>query len=537
MKIKITFELIVTTILVLWSNAIFAASSGTCYYPKGFPGMGWSDHGFVNTCAPEVTLYVAGSQELYPQIANSLINLFDKSKGLVQVIDKNSYTPYNTWPLPTTHAWYGMSKPGLLPDGSKRLYIVYSTKNGSAAGVSQVMTKVRSSSNLPEANVVFVGPINKTLANTCESDPKFGQYFYYPQSTDSRLWAYYQRVVFGPSTNYSQTAFGRVTDVVFCTNTRDMQADLAISDVRVQELQTLYPSAANTKISDLVQTALGIQGFGIAVNWKMYQALQKAQFGDGCVGALTYDCQPSIRKIDYSTLITSNSKAKSAAIFGLDSAVKLTLARRDDFSGTQAASNIYFANNPCGNIPSKSTNLGGSLVVLGASDKINDNFEIKEFSTPAELEGYLSNPTEEFIVGVLPLLGRGRYEWPNQLGRDTGLWQGQYNFIKIDGYSPNLAKDAGGNTIRFPKGRNSFANGDYSFAMSFVSVYNRKAISANSDKQALISAFNAFLSDSDNDLSNIAYFDGKQDIDIVNTRQSKVVRGVMGNNCSPLVLR
>jgi len=217
----------------------------------------------VNTCAPEATLYVAGSSALGGAIAKVVPGLFDSPAKVAIVLDggsKNGYaviTPgYNDvsgdQAPNAVSAFYGLLN-------KKRTLIVYNGMNGSAAGVSQLMATSQNFSNLKESDVVTVGPTlgpikGGTYPNTCIAFESGGDL-----------------TVAGTSTTIAAKA-----GQVICTSHAPLKADMAISDVDVPELIGLYKEAT-TKLSAFKRTALGMQGFAVAVNNSFYTALQGAQ--------------------------------------------------------------------------------------------------------------------------------------------------------------------------------------------------------------------------------------------------------------------
>jgi hypothetical protein len=402
-----------------------------------------------------------------------------------------------------TTAWYGTSKPGATGGVAKRVYVVYNNNNGSAAGVSLVMGKLAKTGNPPEANVVNVGP-TKTIPNTC---------------VDAAT----------PISTMTVNGVAITHDVVNCSQTVDRLADLAFSDVRVQELYALYAMAAKAKLADVVQVPLGMLGFGLAVNWPMYQALQTAQSGKNlpasCVaGDLTAACVPNIRRIDYATLVTNvmPDANKSAKLFGLDDSL-ITLARRDDLSGTQATSNMFFANNACGNIPLRSTNLGGKLDIVGTVD--TPKFKSVMHNTSSAVRTAVGASTG-YAIGMANL------EWRTASGTPNPVRANSYNFVKIDNYSPLFNADG---TVAY-KARTAFANGDYPLAVTAYAVYPKLFDTKPSDKTTLAKfVFNAMRDSTKGDMNGLAYIDGVADAEGSATpKQSKVFR-LGGNNCAPLL--
>jgi len=495
MKLK----LIAAAALAMTSSVSFAATSLACDTTTA--------EKMVNTCAPEASLFVAGSSALGGNINAILPDLFDTTKTLVKIVDKST-TGVANGNAAATAAWYGTSKSGATGGAAKRVFVIYNKNNGSAAGVSLVMGKLAKTGNPVEANIVTVGP-TKNIANTCVNV-----------------------VPTAPATTHSTTVNGvAIThDVVNCTQTADSLADLAFTDVRVQELYSLYTIAAKAKVADYVQVPLGIQGFGLAVNWPMYQALQTKQIGKNLpasctMGDITAACVPNIRRIDYATLVTDVMPAasKSAKLFGLDDEL-ITLARRDDLSGTQATSNMFFANNACGNIPLKSTNLGGKLDVVGTVDTAK--FKSTMSATSDDVKTALGASTG-FVIGMLGLEWRTGSSWTNGPVKAS-----TYNFVKIDNYSPLFNADG---SIAY-KARTAFANGDYPIAVTSYAVYPKLLDTKPSDKTTLAKfVFNAMKDSTKGDQAGLAYIDGVADAAGSSTPKQSKVKQPNGNNCSPLI--
>jgi hypothetical protein len=281
--------------------------------------------------------------------------------------------------------------------------------------------------------------------------------------------------------------------VLNCPTSALRQADMAISDVAPVELYKLYKEAT-AKFTTLKVSPLAMQGFGVAVSADLYAALQSAQNTSG---------QPSVRRVDYASIVTGKANSVNVLLPGNNGV--LTLARRDDLSGTQAASNMYFANNACGNNHDPKGKLianvlGGAQPIIGAGTA--GNLVVQEYPVGGDVVKALNKPG--FAIGVISLTSA-----PS--ASDT------WKFVKLDGVSPT--PDA--------KQRTAFANGDYGFAVtSFAVEYVKPKV----DKSALTQAVIQGLKDSTlHDLRGIAYLDGG-----ISALQSKVVRPD-NNNCAPLV--
>jgi len=501
MKLK----LIAVAVMSLTATASFAQTKPTCSSTV-------TDITHINWCAPEATLFIAGSSALSAAITAVIPDLFDISDSSVAAdsrkkiykISDASTTGNTNGNKGGTTVWYGTSKAGVFGT-QKRLAIVYNNNNGSGAGVSLVMgpvktTSARVSTNPIESNVIFVGP-NKNVANTCSLNT----------STASVL-----ETISGVTYAYAS--------LVNCTNTKDAQADLAISDVRAQEIYKFYSNVPKTvKYTDFVQKPLVYQGFGLIVNWTMYKALQDVQAGthlaSTCGGTATDDdrrlpaCQPSVRSIDYATLVANNNVTKSAALFGLSDSTKLILARRDDLSGTQSASNIYFLRNSC----NLNTTLGGGIAVLD-TETDGTKFQMVKYATSG-LVRTAANSASNYVIGAAALAARS-------------IVKDEYNFVKIDGISPNVV-ETGATGTSILNGREAFSSGDYNFAFTAYGIYKKTLDSSLSDQSTLVAKLIAAMRDSTkHNVSGVAYLDGVADSGIL--KQSKVNR-FDGNNCAPIM--
>jgi len=301
----------------------------------------------------------------------------------------------------------------------------------------------------------------------------------------------------------------------------------------------------STALANIKRTNIAMQGFGVAVNNNFYGALQAAQGlnTDSCaptttttVGsvtgtvttttttsvsyAYTEACQPSISRAQYASLVTTEGSIKSTAGFIAGDNTMLTLARRDQLSGTQATSNMFFASEGCNALDAKSkiNTHGGALTVLRSPGP--NTLTVTEAVQTGDVETALK-ATTGYSIGVLALSKAG---WSNK---------DKYKFVKLDGASPNFAK--GGLA---PYGATDGSNDgavrtnmlDGSWPLQ-VASYAMTAATVPATKQALVTQMINDLSDSTlHDLPAIGYFNGDS------TKQTKVSR-VAGNNCSPLITR
>ena len=520
--------------------AQIAAAAAAAAVPATICGTATAADAIVNSCAPQVKMFIAGSSALGDALGKVVVkDLFDTTtQPIISVVDTSGGPQASS-----TKAWYGMSKSSLTT-ASKWLYVVYNKNNGSAAGVSQLLGATKTAA---EAVVVSVGPKTAKTggSNSC--------------------------VLASTSTTLVPVVNCGSTDVVTA-------ADMAISDVHPAELYKLYPTAT-AKLSTLTSTPLALQGFGVAVSWDLYVALQNRNIAEGllastCAASTATTCQPSVRSADYASLVTKQGSIKTAAAFLGDTTDlnSLTLARRDDLSGTQASSNIFFADNSCGGMGYGlgGTNYGttGVATVNGfnyspATSKLDKTLtaimgggldvigSAAAAATPAAV-GVLRNDTTTYpgltvmsavaggdvtnqlnVVATAPAVNYsiGAISLTSAFANTVNTWK----FVKIDGVSPVYNPDG---TASY-KQRTQFANGNYPFAVQSYAVSPVKPVAgsvgdATKGYPKVVAAVIAGLKDSSlHDLTGIAYQDGVADA--AGVPKQALVHRTAGNNCSPLI--
>ncbi len=438
----------------------------------------------TNTGAPAglVTYYISGASAQAAAVAASLptASFFATPTDVVKISGGS-----------TTDARYGMSNPAVTGGTSVPLLIIYRNSNGSGSGVRQLqgatLADIAAIPNTDNTNLV-------NLAGTCGA-------------------------VAGSAGSYTASC------------TAGFQArvpTVALSDVAPTQLPGVFPSGTGyTALADLVASKNALQGFGVAANPKLYGALQKANVAEGLLPATCAptgtapnyvpvagaDCQPTIRKNDYASLISAEGSIKGADTLLGDSldTTEVTVCRRTDLSGTQATSNMFFLNNVCGN-----AGFGGVYNPLGAADSAPGQIVYVENNNSAAVAACLNN-TAAYRLGVISL-------------ENIDTTQ-TYKFVKIDGASPNYTYN-GTTVVADPKNRQNFAKGQYAYAMEMFSAIKPTATPA---EVAFASALNAKLGDSTlSDLAGIAYLDNQGGWTVNNTSNKFARVSRQGNNCAPL---
>ncbi|MBL0943569.1 MAG: hypothetical protein IBJ04_04520 [Hydrogenophaga sp.] len=243
-----------------------------------------------------------------------------------------------------------------------------------------------------------------------------------------------------------------------------------------------------------LETGFAGQGFGIMVSEELYKAMQTQQKAAGrlpstcTVGDFTAGaCQPSISKAEYTAVVRGDAfnYAFNATLTGTNDPINL--CRRVETSGTQAASNAYFLNNPCGNgnptfgaIPPKAVDFSGGTAVSwtngvpgatvsGNYDDFGGQFGLFEGSGTGDARNCVirrnsgNNPNNvadglgKYAIGFISLENAPAAGW---------------KLIKLDGVSPNAYEStaAGGWTVDNDQ-RRTVVQGRYDLAPEFELLY------------------------------------------------------------------
>lgn len=308
---------------------------------------------------------------------------------------------------------------------------------------------------------------------------------------------------------------------------------VALSDVGAIELASGVVKTAEAgkylDVTTLNPQKTALQGFGVAVSNSLYNALVAQNAANGYPVDSTG--QPTITKAAYAALVATETFAvKSAAAFlGNSDTTKLTVCRRADTSGTQAASNMFFLNNVSGTqgfFGALNPETAGKANTFTSGTAVYDAgvLDYNFGSSTGNVKTCLNGAGTNYAIGVMSL-----ENIPG--GSDTWKW------VKIDNVSPDYTYDKGTSAIvKDPMQRQQFASGAYPFAYEMV-VLNTPA------GASLASALATKLSDSTvSDLPGIAYIEAAGSWNAYDStlaapanRESRVQRN--GNNSAPLQLQ
>jgi len=480
------------------------------------------------SCAPEVTFYITGATAQAPYLTGTT-GLQDKwfESGYFTIFEGDGTTANTVSSGRKTDSnargWYGIGKANTAAAG-KRLYVAYHPK-GSIEGVMQVMSPTATE---PEATMFYPG------SSKC--------------------------VQSGTTTTY------------YCGQSQAFETDLALSDVAPQEGDLVWMKAANGgkalpkfDSTALLSTPVGLQAFALIVNNAFYVALQARDKERGYIAAsclsegsaatypasaVTSACRPTMARHEYASLIAANGAKDLTHILGTSaSAAKLVIDRRYGGSGTQASSNIYFLNNPCGgrgmasataaaadgkglNIDTTdkviSNTYGGGLIPRSGTAVTSDpsaavsgkeygNISVVEWtssSSTALKSSYGVGSTADYHIGVAAASSD-----------DGSTWK----YLKLDGVDP--IGTATGVKAGAPYTDN-LRNGLYPFSMVFYTVVTQAAAKKTTDTLSkMATELTATLKVPTVDLVGIAALPGSGTTKT--TMDGKLSRAG-NNNCAPL---
>jgi len=287
-----------------------------------------------------------------------------------------------------------------------------------------------------------------------------------------------------------------------CSGTENRVSDAGISDVEPSMLNQ-QPNLPDTTAGDpssgtvlpvdmtnLVSNPF-VQGiFGVAVNKQAYFALQKTQFPTETAGKTIADIdslpQPTLSTTFVRGMLTGGLAASAASKRGwglvisetVDAGVNtkaFNVCRRQPGSGTQAASNIYFAQNPCS---PDATNVLRQTSATQPAPVAVGSYNVREESGTGGVETCLGGSASvtgvDSISGAYGIAVLGRENNPRANGGDKG-----YRYVKLDGAAP----------VRYDATTAKGAiTGDYDFVFESTLQYNSTNANLTTDKIGFIGA-------------------------------------------------
>jgi hypothetical protein len=354
-----------------------------------------------------------------------------------------------------------------------------------------------------------------------------------------------------------------------------METGLALSDVKPEEGDLVWMKALNGgkalpkyDSSALLSTPVGLQAFGLIVNNNFYKALRDRDIARGNLPAscdseaysgvttVTSACRPTMSRHEYASLIATDGAKDLTFLLGASGASStLVVNRRYGGSGTQASSNVYFLNNPCGGRGFSSTTLkasDGLGLNIDKTDKVVSNTYggglIPRSGTAATTNAAVTG-TAYGNISVVEWTSGSDLAGANGVGSATGFQIGVRNvsaddnalwkWIKLDGVDPiggDLGFKSGATTATggaaAPFNYN-LRTGRYPFAVVFYTVRTQAAAKKTTDPVTkMVTALNQALLSPQVNLSGIASLPANAATSI------EAMRGTLSrpgnNNCAPL---
>lgn len=482
-------------------------------------------------CAPETTFYGAGATAMKGAIQTVLTTdgvVFDKSKPFVTITTAASSDMY---------AYYGFSKAT-----GKRLAVIINGKNGSMAGVNQLLSKLKYGSIENNADQQEYKTIKLLTAVQQKANGSMVLDTDYTTSgTPTALAATVALKNIPARLDDFKGAWGIDKQKV---------AHMAFSDVRPNEASP--GQVAKWAPASFPSTTIAMQGFGVLVNNDLYTALIKREVREGRLTAaacptstadeiaatiLLAACQPSVSRADMTALLTGKATSADSFLRTTGETKILKLNRRPATSGTQAATQIQFAGQynyvgkaPIAGVASFADLMAGSETTAAAANINADaKMTVQTHSGTSALIAAVTDDATGYSIGVASLenaaaskLGAGG------LAAATPADQ-KARWVKVDNISPNFKADGSVDT----KQRVGLQNG-YSFAFEFQTI---KSAALAGDYLAIYDKIVAGLKAPAANLTGIGYIKGADfpafaDTDQEASHKTTFVRN--GNNYFPL---
>ncbi len=482
-------------------------------------------------CSPETTFYGAGATAMKGAIQSVLTTdgvVFDKSRPFVTITTAASSDMY---------AYYGFSKAT-----GKRLAVIINGKNGSMAGVNQLLSKLKYGSIENNADQEEY----KTIKLVTAAEQKIGTAMalttdYTVSGTPTALAA---TVVLANNTN-------RLNDFKGAWGMdKQKVAHMAFSDVRPSEASP--GQVAKWAPASFPSTTIAMQGFGVLVNNNLYTALIQREVREGRLTAtacptstqteidatiLLAACQPSVSRADMTALLTGKAPSADSFLRTTGETKILKLNRRPATSGTQAATQIQFAGQynyvgktPIAGVASFSELMAGSETTAAAANFNADaKMTVQTHSGTSALISAVTNDTADYSIGVASLENAAASKLGASGGAAATPDLQKARWVKIDNISPNFKADGSVDA----KQRVGLQNG-YSFAFEFQTL---KSAALAGDYLAIYNAIVAGLKAPAANLTGIGYIKGTDYPAFASTTEEGTHKTTFvrnGNNYFPL---
>lgn len=274
-----------------------------------------------------------------------------------------------------------------------------------------------------------------------------------------------------------------------CNSVNSRVVDAGVSDVEpalFQKPVNLLSPAVAVSTTTLDSSAINMTIMGVAVNKKLYRALQEAQ-GLIAAGAALDDAadkQPSLPSTFVGSVLSGKATGSNTAKLGwnrviptsVDASVltkQVNVCRRNVGSGTQASFNVQFLNAGCMTGTGTYTPVGQTV---GSANSTNTTSPaIAEMGTLAWVNNSGSGNVETCLGTTVENAGTAAYglgilsreNTPKPTGTTTDKG---YRFVKLDGVAPTRA---------------NAQTGDYDFVYAATMQWNTTTLT-DADKKAFL---------------------------------------------------
>jgi hypothetical protein len=532
MKLK----MIVAATAALCTTGAFAATS-SC------PNPAVTADDLVNKCAPEISFYFGGASAQEPAVIALMDDggngIFDVTKPRVKITAAAGATGIGA---KNSTAWLGWTPAG------KRAIVIYNKANGSGAGVLQLLNGLGTPGKPTAAGYLADNDEMITLATQNAKGAAAGTPATCVLGTAATPAPGAAGVTTGTCASY--TAFTNAWAI-----DKQKIMHMALSDVKPLELTPGLIKSFSPAKNPIVATA--VQGFGVIVSPSLYTAMIAKQVAAGqlpstCTTSETVTrgaqvvsaaCQPTIFQADYAALISGGVKsAKGLVGAAADADAPITVFRRVKFSGTQAASNIFFAGQ-AGYI-AKTPLVDGFMDVTGTTYTAGIPTDA---DVPATATNFVTTlvkaGTGDVINGVSAATGYaiGVVSTENvQASDSTSVGLKGALYVKLNGVSPNadatgklayLATEITGAAKLTGLNRHALLNG-YPMVFEMQAIDHAKLAGLN-DQKDIAAKIKAGLADSTkSDLNGVAYLNAG-----AAANKAATYGRYLGNNTAPLLLK
>jgi len=410
----VKLKLVALACITACAGSAFAAAAkpNSCTITAALPNDATSQAQLVNKCGPGITFFIGGASAQANALKTALTTngtIFNTALPFVKVRDVaqtisgtgSSTTTATAGKDFNTIAYIGYGASSIASIAGKRVMVVYNKANGSFSGVNNLLTGKGNGSTTDGTETTLVTTTAAEQATTAARPGLHaGHHSQHRQPTT-------------PSP--PPTALPEATIASGWGADKQKVLHMALSDVRPSE--AVPGVVASWKPASFPSQAVGLQGFGVAVNAPLYKALIAREVAanrmastcntsedlSGATYTLSADCQPSLSNAEYAALMTGKINAADALLGTTGDTKTITLNRRVKTSGTQAATKAFFVGR--GFYNAKATATDGYLEPLGGTagtPATSGDLTVNTWSTTDNVKDAI-NETTNYALGVVSL--------------------------------------------------------------------------------------------------------------------------------------